>query len=59
MGGWRQRELSVIVGSMEGLCWGVPKGEGVRGEGLRLYAGTYVLISRKGKKSHDERYYTL
>ena len=50
MGGWRQRELSMTVGGTEGLCWGMPKGEGLRGEGLRLYTGTYVLISRKGKK---------
>lgn len=41
----------MIVGSTEGLCWGIPKGEGVRGEGLRLYMGMYVLISRKGKKT--------
>lgn len=39
----------MIVGGTEGLYWGMPKGEGVRGEGLRLYTGTYVLIGRKGK----------
>lgn len=41
----------MMVGGTEGLCWGMPMGEGVRSERLRLYMGTYGLISKKGEKT--------